>query len=320
MSNPPLTTKEAVIPDSLKRIIGAVKGSEKGPTVVALSGIHGNERAGVEALQQVFGLLKAANSPFRGEFWGIRANISALKRGVRYIDEDMNRLWFSSIIRKIRETPVEELNSSERKEMKKLLPLLERLISEDTGYPTIIADLHSFSSEGCLFTITANNEKNIRLLSHLYAPMIFGIENTLRGTTLRYFQDLGYLTFAFEGGQHQDELAVYNIKAALLILLRQVGCIRADSIAGLKDFEQHLLEYTQNMPARVELAYQYVIEPEDGFKMRPGFRNFDPVKKGEWLATDDQGKIWAQCDGFILMPLYQEQGDDGFFIVRERHS
>ena len=33
-------------------------------------------------------------------------------------------------------------------------------------------------------------------------------------------------------------------------------------------------------------------------------------------TTDKHGKIKAQNDGYLLMPLYQQQGYDGFFIVR----
>lgn len=320
MSNLFQKAKQKVNADSLKRLIGSVEGSDEGPAVIALAGMHGNEQAGVVALQQVFEVIEAKKPTFKGSLWGVRANLSALERQVRFIDEDMNRLWFPSIIRNIEKTPEEELESSERREMKRLLPLLERLIPEASGEPVIIADLHSFSSEGCLFTITADNEKSIRLLSHLYAPMVFGIEHVLRGTTLRYFQDLGHLTFAFEGGQHEDELAVYNIKAAMFVLLRQIGCLRADAAPGITEFEQHLAEYTRNVPTRVELVYQHILDPEDGFEMRPGYKNFDRITKGEWLATDRRGKIYARCSGFILMPLYQAKGDDGFFIVREQHS
>jgi succinylglutamate desuccinylase len=50
--------------------------------------------------------------------------------------------------------------------------------------------------------------------------------------------------------------------------------------------------------------------------MRPGFRNFQAVKKKEILADDRKGSIKAIDNGLILMPLYQKQGNDGFFLVR----
>ena len=33
-------------------------------------------------------------------------------------------------------------------------------------------------------------------------------------------------------------------------------------------------------------------------------------------VSDRNGKIYASHDALILMPLYQEQGEDGFFLIR----
>ena len=302
----------------MKRIIGSIEGAEGGPTIVALAGMHGNEPSGVEALENVFSILSAAQVPFKGRFIGIRSNIDALSTGVRYIDEDMNRIWFPGIIEQIRTSSAEELDSSERIEMKEVINLIDDFVGSDSGNSVVIADLHSFSAEGCMFAITANKDDHVNLLSSLHVPLIFGIENTLRGTALRYYQDQGYLTFALEGGQHENDLTVYNVTAALMMMLKECGAISADSIDKLEEFNSHLQEHTQYVPPKVELIYQHIIEDGDNFSMKPGFKNFQYVKKGEWLANDREGKIRAQCDGYIVMPLYQDQGNDGFFIVEKK--
>jgi succinylglutamate desuccinylase len=41
------------------------------------------------------------------------------------------------------------------------------------------------------------------------------------------------------------------------------------------------------------------------------------VAAGTLLARDDGGEIRAPFDGLLLMPLYQAQGSDGFFLGRE---
>ena len=53
--------------------------------------------------------------------------------------------------------------------------------------------------------------------------------------------------------------------------------------------------------------------------MEPGFRSFDPVEKGQVLAHDRHGDLRAHEDGRILLPLYQHQGLDGYFLVRPVH-
>lgn len=310
----------AEIPTSEKRIIGSVNGKFDGPTVIMLAGMHGNERAGVEAVINLLDVLfnnEQIQSNFHGKLLCLRANTAALEKGVRYVDEDMNRIWFPAILEQIRNTPDDAFNSSERREIKQLLKILDN-IPQDKEHPVILADVHTFSAEGWMFSITNSEPRQRRLLANVQAPMVFGIEKTLRGTALGYYQQEGYISFGLEGGQHENKLTAENTMAALMLLLKASGCIDAKHFPDIKDYEKQLKWHTRNLPVETELVYQHIIEPGDSFEMRPGYKNFQPVKKGEWLANDQDGKILAQCDGYILMPLYQSQGNDGFFIIKER--
>jgi succinylglutamate desuccinylase len=51
--------------------------------------------------------------------------------------------------------------------------------------------------------------------------------------------------------------------------------------------------------------------------MLPGFRSFQRIEAGEILATDGKGEVRSPETGLLLLPLYQPQGEDGFFLVRE---
>lgn len=317
MSN--LATAESSTKVSTERIIGSIDGDPDGPTVVVLAGMHGNEPAGVKAAENIIDLLKEIPPSISGKLTAIQANIPALEENVRYIDEDMNRLWFPSIIDKIRKTPERKIESSERLEIKRLLSILGKIESHSNP-PVILVDLHTFSAEGYMFTITNTDPRQRELLSHLHIPMVFGIDESLRGTALRHYQKKGYISFGLEGGQHRDELTEYNITSALIILLKTVGCIEEQYVSEIKEYEQDLRSQTKHLPIETELVYQHMIEPGDEFRMRPGYQNFQEVKEGEWLANDRDGKIVARCDGYILMPLYQSQGDDGFFIIQEHES
>lgn len=313
------TAKELTNRISEKRIIGSIEGDTDGPTVVILAGMHGNEPAGVDATANVISTLQGIHPDIRGQLIGLRANIRALESGVRYIDEDMNRIWFPSILEHIRESPEEALHSSERIEIKRLLHILDG-IKDQSDQPVIFADIHTFSADGWMFTITSSEPKQRRLLSKLHVPMVFGIEESLRGTALGHYQKQGFVSFGLEGGQHNDELTEYNTTASLMLLLQTVDCIEEQYVDEIEEYQQHLKSHTHYLPVETELVYQHIIEPGDEFRMRPGYKNFQPIKKGEWLATDQEGKIFAGCDGYILMPLYQEQGNDGFFIIKEHES
>ncbi|WP_372633550.1 succinylglutamate desuccinylase/aspartoacylase family protein [Fodinibius sp.] len=305
---------------STNRTIGSLKGQQEGPLVVLLTGMHGNEYIGVQAVEEVLGILKDSDGLVRGKALAIRANLKALKHKVRYIDEDMNRIWFPSIIEKIRTTPEESLSSSERVEVKRLLRVLDQIENQYGSYPTIMVDIHTFSAEGSMFTLPDQEPGQIDLLSEIYAPMVLGIGRSLHGTALKYYQKRGLFSFGLEGGQHENSVTKKNIIASVMLLLRAVGCIDSEGYRPemMEDFQKHLKSQTHHLPVQTEVVYQHLIEEGDDFKMRPGYKNFQPVKEGQWLASDRSGRIVAQCDGYVLMPLYQQQGREGFFIIKEQ--
>jgi succinylglutamate desuccinylase len=312
-----MSENETVNNQKFKRTLGLIEGANPGPTVVALGGIHGNETSGVLALKKVVAELEDQSGQFHGTFVALCGNLAALRSGVRYIDEDMNRIWYRSIIDEIRRKPAGELGSSERVQIKNLLTILDQYLDKNAPFPTIFADLHSFSAPGNMVTITSPEKKNVNLLASLHAPLVFGLQKVLGGGAFHYYDQKGCITFALEGGQHQDAATVENIRASVMTALQSAGCVDAGDFPRLRHYKKYLAEKNQQLPAQVELVYQHLIEPGDRFEMRPGYENFQHIEKGEWLAADCQGKITAQCDGYLLMPLYQRQGSDGFFVTRE---
>jgi succinylglutamate desuccinylase len=66
----------------------------------------------------------------------------------------------------------------------------------------------------------------------------------------------------------------------------------------------------------MEVVSRHAIAPEDAFTMEPGFRNLDHARASQLLARDRNGEIRAPSDGLVMLPLYQGQGDDGFFWGR----
>jgi succinylglutamate desuccinylase len=300
--------------EALKHCIGDVKGHINGPTIVAVAGIHGNEPTGVEAIEYLIDQLEPNKEFLKGRFIGLRGNLKALEKNVRFVDEDMNRLWVTSMLDKIRRTPFEDLKSSERKEVKELLSILDPIVYSNEEL--IYIDLHTFSNKGAMFTITPKETRHINLISTLKIPLVFGIEHTLIGTSMEYVEEAGHLGFAFESGTHGSEIAKHNAIAGLMTLMVDGGYFPAEKLDKFDMYFSYLMDKVDGFPHKLDFVYKHLIEEKDEFLMNPGFKNFDPVKKGDWLATDKHGKIKAQNDGYLLMPLYQQQGYDGFFIVR----
>jgi succinylglutamate desuccinylase len=50
--------------------------------------------------------------------------------------------------------------------------------------------------------------------------------------------------------------------------------------------------------------------------MAPGFSGFDRIARGQVVAQDHRGAVRAPEGGLMLMPRYQGQGEDGYFLAR----
>jgi succinylglutamate desuccinylase len=87
----------------------------------------------------------------------------------------------------------------------------------------------------------------------------------------------------------------------------------------LEGARQRLLSGARGLPNELEIAYCHRLEPDEPFKMLPGYANFDAVVEGQLLANSGPGlarEVRAPWTGTLLMPRYQGQGLDGFFLGR----
>ena len=83
------------------RRIGELGGVHDGPVLVFVGGIHGNEPSGVYALQEVFDRFKDRDGEFRGKAYAFAGNLRALNKKQRYLDVDLNRLWYDEQISRL---------------------------------------------------------------------------------------------------------------------------------------------------------------------------------------------------------------------------
>ena len=291
---------------SFPRLLGSYGGDTPGPLVIGIGGMHGNEPAGVFALQDVLHSLHSRCPSFRGKLLALTGNRAALARGCRYIDKDFNRLWISERIQGVREQRAEP--TSEEQEKRELLAVIEMALAQRQG-PAVFLDLHTTSAEGQPFVVIGDSLPNRRFAFGLQAPVILGLEEQLEGTLLNHLSEQGHVVIGFEGGQHASPSAVENHIAAIWSVLTTAGCLRS------QDAPEKTPPKQPGFPV-LEIRYHHLLQAGDDFVMEPGFTNFQPVRRGQLLARDRHGQIRAQESGQILMPLYQGQGADGFFLVR----
>ncbi len=296
------------------RIIGQIKGHQEGPTLVFFGGIHGNEPSGVQALEKVFSRLEPMQEQLKGNVIGIRGNIPALAKQRRFLENDLNRIWTQQGIDEINkkdngERTVEEVELIE----------LHRLISgiiDGKSAPYYFIDYHTTSSPTLPF-ITINDALINRKFARLFPlPVILGLEEYLEGPLLSYINEKGYVAIGFESGQHSTPEATENSVAFTWLALKFTGVLPNNSEVEKEQYLTQLRMSAKGDTTFYEVTHRHMITEKDDFNMLPGFRSFDPIEEGTKLASHNGKQLKTDKNTIVFMPLYQEQGEEGFFLIR----
>ena len=307
----------------MNRIIGTYNGHSDGPMLLCIGAIHGNEPAGIEAIKKLIEMLNAEpdkNPDFHyaGNFIGVIGNIKALESNHRYIDKDLNRLLDPTTIKEVQNKKPDERNAEE-KELLELTATIIELLDQYKPEKLVVLDLHTTSAKGGIFALPSEFADSIEIAKHLHAPVIRGFIGGIKGTSLHYFTtaNIGIPTTAvvFEAGQHENPHSEDRCIAAIINCMRTIGCVKESDVESRHD--EILQEFSRYLPPVSFLSAAYKISPEEEFSMQPGYVNFQLIEEGELLAYNKYGEIRAPMEGRILMPLYQNKGEDGFFIIKE---
>lgn len=308
---------------SKKRIITKYIGTEPGPLLIVFGGMHGNEPAGIRAIELMGKMLEVepiTNTDFKykGSFLGLVGNLKAYRENKRYVNADLNRSFTHENLQIVNKSPENELEN-ELLEIKQILKEVHRAIKEIKPQKVIVLDLHTTSSYGGIFSIVTDNKESLKIAIELHAPVITGMLDGIKGTTLHYFIEENFgvpmVPVTFESGQHNEQLSVNRAIAAITNCMRTIGSVSPEHVENQHD--NLLIEHSKSLPKVSKLISKHHIEEGDNFKMLPNYKNFQRIKEGEVLATDKNGDITASDDCLILMPLYQKQGEDGFFLIQK---
>ncbi|MEE9439185.1 MAG: succinylglutamate desuccinylase/aspartoacylase family protein [Saprospiraceae bacterium] len=304
------------------RILTKYIGEGKGPLLIVLGGMHGNEPAGVHAIELVTKMLEVepiTNPDFiySGSFIGMIGNLQAYNKKKRFINVDLNRSMTKENVDYVKATP-EDLLQDELLELKQILEEVENAIEELKPTKVIVLDLHTTSSFGGIFTLTNDRPESLAIAKELHAPVVLGMLNGVQGTTLHLFNKENFgiemIPVTFESGQHNEQLSINRAIAAVINCMRTIGSVSAKHVENQHDYL--LIEYSKDLPHVSRLISKHTIQKGEKFVMNPGYKNFQEVKKEESIATTDGVPLLTPENGRILMPLYQKQGEDGYFLIK----
>ncbi len=312
-------------------VIGWVQGRLDGPLLLCIGGLHGNEPAGVRALEAIAGKVRERRDVLAGDFVAIVGNIPALAAGRRFMAYDLNRAWTPVHVEALRSRSRTESNDPvvhsiarrrthapvhEDLEVVRVLSLLERVAARRRG-PVYVLDLHTTSGNGGTFTSSEDNPRHRRFAMQVPFPLVLGLDEHLEGTLLGYLNTLGYTTMLCECGQHREPRAALRAVAAVWIAIRAAGLLDDEDVPEASRAREMLHNTCAHLPRVLETVYRHPFDERDRYVTRHGFSNFHRVREGDVIGDDRHGVVVAPGSGLLLMPLYQRLGEDGFFIVRE---
>lgn len=294
----------------INRVIGTYTSGHEGPLLFLSGSVHGNEPSGFLALHSVMDTLHQHKPNIKGTIVAITGNTAALKEGVRYIDEDLNRTWTRSNVAS------GEKDSSEKREMFEIIDFLNEQEASLNYTKRYFLDCHTTSAETPPFISVQEVNDNDDWAHHFPVYIIRGFSDIVSGCIDHYLSRSGITGYVFEAGQHDADSSLVNQEGIIWLVIAEAMELNFADIGGEPEMLQHFRKASKGQKT-FSISYRHNLESGDEFKMEPGFRNFDKVTKGQLLAVHNGEEVKSQWDAYIHMPLYQSQGNDGFFIIEE---
>ncbi|MGB0431670.1 MAG: hypothetical protein ACPGLV_14440, partial [Bacteroidia bacterium] len=139
-----------------EHILGQKIGEGKKQLLIAIASIHGNEPAGVKAIERVFKVLINSDKNFKGAFIGMAGNLLAIRHNKRYLKTDLNRIWTESDL-EIADSIDSAIEFPDHFQLKTLKKTIDYYLN--LGYEKVcIVDLHTTSANGGVFIVCPDNE------------------------------------------------------------------------------------------------------------------------------------------------------------------
>ncbi len=289
-------------------LIAAV-GPESKEKLIVIGGMHGNEKSGLEAIERVLNKLKNQEDKLKKRVYFLKGNLKALENDERFVDIDLNRIWHDRYLKN-------HNGAYDFKEFLELQALIEEICQGQYDNCAML-DLHTFSADSGIFCIPAENRKSEQLAKRFGVPYIEKLAKSLPETALNYYGEKGMLSLVFEGGRHNTPEAADNLERAIWLMMCYFDVISPADFPEVKYMQQYLIELSEALPHRLEMVYHHKLEDYHHYRMHAGYYNFKAIRDGEEVALQNGNPVLTPTSGFMLMPLYQKKGSDGFFIVKE---
>jgi succinylglutamate desuccinylase len=254
-----------------------------------MGGVHGDEPCGIKVLEYIENNINLIS----GKLYLIYGNPRAIEQKVRQTDINLNRIFRNDNQISEKEKMTYEYNRSRE--------IIRYLDKSD-----VLFDIHSSSIKGTEpFVICEPRCADI----FKYFPVPFscsGFDDIEPGSTDYYMSLSGENGICIECGYNGNEET------------KQVGieCIEI-SLALLGMIDGNIEQVVNKKQKRLKAVCLYKTKT-DNFRLVKEFDNFEPIKKGQHIATDGDKKIFSDSNQFILFAHNcDKKGEEGFILLKD---
>jgi succinylglutamate desuccinylase len=253
-----------MFPESIIKKEGALPGK----TLAVFAGIHGNEKAGVHALQNIIPTIQIDS----GTVYFVFANPPAIEKDTRYINKNLNRLFS-------RDVRGDEYEVSRAHELMDILDQCDALL-----------DLHSYNSPtGDPFAITEAN--GFEFVSKIDVPIVASGFGDMGYGTDDYMYRNGKIGICLECGtsNNYEHFTPYAEKAVRQFLAH-FGVIE-DVITSPSPITQTFVTVKKLIKKQTEQ-----------FSFSKDFKDFELLPTDSPFITDGDTEVYAEENEVILFP------------------
>ncbi|WP_064792473.1 succinylglutamate desuccinylase/aspartoacylase domain-containing protein [Shewanella woodyi] len=277
--------------------------------LVVTAAVHGNELVGLKAIDALSDI--ASKIPLKGRIVVIHGNPEATVQEVRYVDQDFNRAFTATNL--ISEPTNHELVSAQH-----LSQLMLNLLDEQASNVTKhLLDIHSMSSTGTPFMSFVADKPPQLIIEQTPIPVIEGIIDSLEGCLAKWFAPYFNSSHIVECGQHQEQstfdFGFHTLIYHLYLFDMLEDCKQVQQAFDYLSSHTHPYSYL-----KTNICYRQAVNKDQIFEMQPGFVNLQQVNAGQLLAKISGKKVLAPFDGRVILPCYQRQCEEGYFISQDR--
>lgn len=283
-----------------------VDSGKKGPVIVIVGAIHGNEPVGVKASIEYLEHLKQNKIELqKGKIIFILGNPQAFEKNQRFIGTNLNRAFVNN--------PKDDCEGQRVLEIRKYLESFK--YTEDEK---ILLDLHSVSVGDFKIGISPNikgHYQRLHNLVNLENHFTFNYEH-LEGSIMQESDKSFSFSYALECGNHKDPEAYNTALYHINVLLEKSQMLKKNQLPQTLYINPFSLN--ENFKIKHYSAID-IIKPKEGFKwLIRDVTSGSRIEKGETYAVAKNFNYISDDQCVVLMPdrnPHPEDHDAGFLCT-----